>query len=506
MAKKTDSFVQYECVSCGAVKKSIDAKGIGKCEGCGNNDWRLLAHTKNLNPPKKITDKFSFPDALCGIKNVFQKYIDTSDSNISLLSHWVLGTYFHSQFETFPLGYLLAQKQSGKTRTLKLCSSLCANGDGSLTASLTETHLFRRKNKPAFFDELESINNKEQSSLRELLNASYKRGSKITRYREKKGNYEEEVFAPFYPIMIANISGLNDVLGDRAIEIVLRRSDKSQTLLIEDYSTNLEILDLKKKLGTLKAKMPENLFTQWNSFVQGKKIKSRSLIPFFNKIRETQINGRSLEIFFPLFIVAHFAKDLDDFLLVAQQYIQSKQENELVDNFDERLKKFIYAQQESYSGFVELQMIVTGFRQCVESPEVWINSKWTAKALKRLDLIAQKRLINGRTQVRLKFNINESSVTSTNPINPINPIISTNSTKIINNNPKLVEQVEKVEEKEQIDMRDVEPSSYPLKPEDKPQAYICCICGMTAVITIKHKDYCKSCAYRESNQQGAYHL
>lgn len=396
---------------------------------------RLSAQKKALEmidkkEKKKDESKKSKPsECLQEIKRVLRKYIDTGEGNISLLSHWIQGTYYHDQFETYPLANIYAQKRSGKTRTLKLSSALSKNSDGSLTASLTETHLFRRGYKPAFFDELESINNKEQGNLRELLNASYKRGSKISRYKEKKKEYVEEVFTPFYPIMIANINGLNDVLGDRSIEIILRRSEKEQTLLIEDFDTNKEIKLLKEKLSELDDDIPQNLFSQWNSYIQGLEIENKDLLPLFERIKASKIHGRPLEIFFPLIIVSYLADDLDEFLEIAQDYVRSKEEAELVDNYDERLKLFINSVE--MVDFVEISRIVDLFKKSIESPETWINEKWVSKTLKKLDLIAQKRLYHGKTQIRIKFN--NTSTNSTRSTNSTISTISTNNDNICYN-------------------------------------------------------------------------
>lgn len=383
---------------------------------------------KNKIYTKKTSN---LPECLRKVKDVYQKYIDTSESNKSLLSHWILGTFVHNQFETYPLCNLNAQKRAGKSRTLKLSSCLAKNGDGSLTASLTETHLFRRKQgKPMFLDELESINNKEQGNLRELLNASYKRGTTITRYKEKRGEYQEETFAPFYPIMIANISGLNNVLADRSIEIILRRSNKEQTLLIEDFATNKDIIALKNELNGMDITIPQDFFTEWNDFIITGKTKDAALIGLFEKIKETELNGRYLEIFFPLIIISWLAEDLEDFLKIVKEYVTLRQEAELVDNFDERLKLFINSVE--LVEFVDLIELVELYKKTLETPESWINSNWMSKALKRLDLIAQKRLYNGRTQIRLKKELDDSSTKSTKSI------ISTNSTNSTNNKDNII--------------------------------------------------------------------
>lgn len=375
--------------------------------------------------PKQIKRLNLDNEILEEVRQVFKKYLDTTENNISMLSLWLIGTYFHNQFETYPLLQLLAQKRSGKTRTLKLLSALAYKSDGSVSTSPTETHLFRHKEGALFFDEMENISSKERGAFRETLNAVYKRGNKIIRYKEKKTNegreYVEDCFYPYYPLALANIAGLGDVLADRAVQIVLKRSTNlDKTRLVEDYLTNNEIIALKKKLERLDTAIPSNFFTEWNSYVSHLPLNNKDLEPFFEKVAETQIYGRALEIFFPLFVIAYLSNDLNSFLKVACEYVKLREQEEQTDDFDEILKNYVL--ECPYKEFTSLSLLLQSFRDKLETPEDWINSKWFGRALQRLDLIGQKRRINGKVQVLLKRN-------STNATNSINTTNTTNATK-----------------------------------------------------------------------------
>lgn len=389
-------------------------------------DALIKSHDSQIN-------KISISSVYKDLEPVFKKYIDTSDSNLCLLRTWVIGTYFHPQFETFPLLYLNAQKRSGKTRTLKLCSSLSAGSDGSVMTNPSETFLFRHKLGAVFFDEMENLNSKELIAFRQTLNAVYKRGNRIVKYREKmvKGEgrqFVEEVFTPYYPLAIANIQGSNDVLGDRSIQIILQRSSRPQTQLIEDFQTNQEILSLRDNLSRLKSKIPEKLFEQWNSFIQGKPMSDNTLLPFFNLIKKSKIHGRALELFFPFFVIADLGGYISEMLSVAKEYVKLQEEEESVSDYDELLKKVV--ENVEFVEFIGLGEVLNIFRNCLDQPEGWINSKWLGRALKRLGLISRKRLINGKTEVLLKKKkkrkIKNNSTNSTNTTNTTN---STNSTK-----------------------------------------------------------------------------
>lgn len=385
------------------------------------------------------------------IKKLISRYIDTTSENIEILSLWLLGTYKHKEFETFPLLQLLAQKRSGKTRTLKLLSSLAYKSDGSVSTSPTETHLFRHKEGALFFDEMEYISSKERGAFRETLNAVYKKGNKIVRYKEVKKDgakeYVEEAFYPYYPLALANISGLGDVLADRSLQIILRRSQKKLTKLVEDFSTNKEILKLKEKLSSLNATIPQNFFSDWNNYVQGESLQNEDLKELFDKIQSTEIYGRSLEIFFPLFIIAYLCDSIDEFLKHAQEYIKQREEEDSLEDIDERLKCYLNSKIEEYSGFVGVSIILSGFRNSLESPEEWINNKWLGRALKRLGFVGRKRDVNGRVQVLLN-------------INPTNSTNTTNTTNTTNPTKKEVELVEYVGFVDKVGYRDTLPKEY----------------------------------------------
>jgi len=394
-------------------------------------------------------------------KKILMKYIDTSELNYNLITTWTLGTYFHNQFETYPLLILMARKQSGKTRTLKLISFLSYGSDGSISTSITETSLFRHPKGAIFFDEMESISSKEKTALRETINSVYKKGNKITRYAERKidgqKKYVEENFYPFYPLGIANIYGFGDVLTDRSLQIILQRSGKAQTQLIEDFSTNPEILDLKNKLTQLNVEIPEGIFTEWNNFIQNKTY-SKELKPLFEKISKTKIIGRPLELFFPLFLIAERFDVLDLLINTSKEYLDQL-EGEFIDNVDDLLQNFMDTQK--HCGFVSASRLLLDFKNSLEEPEEYMNSKWFGRALKRLGLIKKKRLVDGRVQIKLNNmvelvefvdsvgvvdNINKNTkIANNNSTNTTNTTNSTNSTNSTNN------KVEYVDKKELVD-------------------------------------------------------
>src|SRR3989304_10008157 len=52
------------------------------------------------------------------IIEVIKKYMDMPEEQIKIVSVWIIGTYFHDCFDTYPFLFLNAMRGSGKTRLL----------------------------------------------------------------------------------------------------------------------------------------------------------------------------------------------------------------------------------------------------------------------------------------------------------------------------------------------------------------------------------------------------
>ena len=177
------------------------------------------------------------------IKEVLKHYIDLKEDYYTILTLWIIGTYLHDEFDTFPYLFFNAMRGSGKSRTLRLACKLAK--DGNVMASPTEAVLFRVHGTLGI-DEFEGVANKDKSQIRELLNGAYKRGVKIFRMKKKKSLAGEELvaeeFEPYRPIIMANITGMEEVLEDRCITLILEKSSHPEkTRLTEDFESNSTI-------------------------------------------------------------------------------------------------------------------------------------------------------------------------------------------------------------------------------------------------------------------------
>lgn len=365
------------------------------------------------------------------IIDVLDYYMDLDKETKNIVALWIVGTYFHKNYASYPYLFVNAMRGSGKTRLLRIIT--CLSKDGAYTTSLTESVMFRTKGTLGL-DEFENLGSKEKTSLRELLNASYKKGVKVMRMRKAKtAEGEEQVvesFDLFRPVVMANIWGMEEVLGDRCITISLEKSDDgSKTKLIENFE-DLEIINYTKNLlnyvcwcSLCSVVSPRNMYNSWNVFVKNttphtltthitlttlttldknESDEDFNYLPIFEKINETGIDGRNLELFMPLFLISSNMSDtlLDETIEYSKKFVKDKRLDELTESRDVSLYSLIA--KETEGKFRDIKELTDIFKIIMgEEMSDWLNTRWMGRALKRLNLIQEKRRMGKGVQVVL---------------------------------------------------------------------------------------------------------
>jgi len=370
---------------------------------------------------------------------IIDTYLDMDSDQIKVVSLWIIGTYMYKQFSTFPRLFFNAIKGSGKTRLLKLLEALCWNG--KIQINLSEAVLFRTAGqRTTLFDEAEGIKSKDKQTLRELLNSGYKRGGKIERMKKvnkREGeSYEVESYDIYAPVALANINGLDSVLADRTITLILEKSiNPSKVNLSEDFDTNRVILDVKQALNyavecivcsvELKKKVPpideawnnytltthythSTLYTLNNLVTDDKKSVELPIlepwqIELFEKVSASGLVGRNLEIFFPLLYTSQriSSVELDEVINIATKIVNSKKADDSMENADISLYEFVSKLEFGpYRPVAELTMAFSDFYSFGDQDNM-INRNWMGVALKRLNLIKDKKRTNKGVSVLL---------------------------------------------------------------------------------------------------------
>jgi len=168
---------------------------------------------------------------------------------------WAIGTYFHELFNFYPLLYLNAAKGSGKTKLLHFLHQICFNSIFCQDPSDSTIFRLAHANKcTILIDEIEGVSKKDKSGLRSLLLGSPNKGIIIPRSEQKNvkvKSFDVKLFNLYGPRAIANITGIDDVLEDRCITVILKRALNKQVLNREVRSENPVWQDIRDLLYRL---------------------------------------------------------------------------------------------------------------------------------------------------------------------------------------------------------------------------------------------------------------
>jgi len=395
------------------------------------------------NEKEEISDseaRKKLREAFKEIISILKKYCDLKEEHYHIIALWIIGTYIHDEFASYPFLFINAMRGSGKSRLLKLISILSNNG--MVLTHISEAVLFRTaKGSTICIDEFESIESKEKKTLRELLNAAYKKGTKVQRLKKvntKEGEkYEVETFDLYSSITMANILGMDEVLEDRCISLIIEKSDNQNiTRLIEDFEENPQIKNVTTLLSFVSVVMcrvvrVKNIGEEWNKYLinpnnytqhtlhnthntDALDIHKTALLKLLKKMDDIKIGGRDIELFYPLFIISNTLgeKELDKTLEIATELIKNKKDEQMVESKDVMFIDFISkrAYTLDYIPVLELTRSFKDFVGDVEDDDKWVNTHWVGVALKRLNLVISKRRVSKGREVILNISKAEEKI------------------------------------------------------------------------------------------------
>ena len=220
------------------------------------------------------------------------------DEHYWALTLWIAFCYSIPEFDYAPrLCFWSPEKRCGKSLALEVVSHLLPNS--LMTSSISSASLFRildRDNsKVILIDESDTVfgrnGDKEKAeALRQLLNASFKRGQSVIRCEPP--NYEPKEFKIFAPVALAGIgtSAIPETVADRALMIEMRRMLSSEQIL------EFESDEVEKYFSPIKEKL-QNFATKNES-------RYRALRP---ELPRESLNPRARDLWKPLYKVAECA-------------------------------------------------------------------------------------------------------------------------------------------------------------------------------------------------------
>ncbi len=167
------------------------------------------------------------------MEGTFRKYLAIDPGLPLVLALWSLATHVFECFDEFPyLAITSPTKRCGKTRLAEIVELLSANGFRTVSATSAamfrtiQAHALKKQTITLIIDEAETLGTKSEAAetVREILNAGYRRGQYVLRC-EKSSNdsYEPKRFSTYCPKVIVLIGALQDTIADRCIPIRMRR-------------------------------------------------------------------------------------------------------------------------------------------------------------------------------------------------------------------------------------------------------------------------------------------
>jgi hypothetical protein len=238
-------------------------------------------------------------NALTDTEELLRKVIVLKhDAHYWALTLWIAFCYSIQEFDFAPrLCFWSPEKRCGKSLALEVVSHLLPNP--LMTSSISSPALFRildkDKTRVILIDESDTVfgrnGDKEKAEgLRQLLNASFKRGQSVLRCEPP--NFEPREFLIFAPIALAGIgtSAIPETVADRALMIEMRRMLPNEKIL------EFESDEVEKYFSPVKEKL--ELFARENES------RYRDLRP---ELPRESLNPRARDLWKPLYKIAECA-------------------------------------------------------------------------------------------------------------------------------------------------------------------------------------------------------
>lgn len=394
------------------------------------NALRPLGLALSCRPLRMPVERWRIPDVEAYIKgatvepkvlfeeivNQYKKYVEVDDSIFyHFQALWNVGTYFYHLFNTYPYNLFGGIKRVGKTKCLTMNYNLAHNTIFSGNVSTSSLFRLIQNCRCTFLiDENEKLNNPDRlQDFRSLLLSGYKEGAVV--WRTEKTGKDRLVpmpFSVFAPKSLANIGGVEDVLEDRCVGNILKRGKNREIVNREINSGDPCWIEIRNKLYIL-------FLTYWKEVLEAYQMVSVSSVSNESSVPYGILSGRELELWNPIFAMAHFfdtyipldtqdAQDTQDTLLEEmKKYAQSKAEEARTENMTETgdyiLAKTL-VEMVNADDYYKVKDIHENMASQFDEQQKWLSTDWIGRAMKRLGFKDKRRVGKG-VEYKLKIEV-----------------------------------------------------------------------------------------------------
>ncbi|MEM3618562.1 MAG: hypothetical protein QXK47_05775 [Candidatus Bathyarchaeia archaeon] len=323
------------------------------------------------------------------VKRAFQTYIEFENPDTyDFITLWTIGTYFFHLFNTYPYVYVGGLKQTGKTKLLTVASLLAFNA--IFTNNISTASLYRLTQSgrcTLLLDESEKLAAKERAEeLRNLLLTGYKKGAVVYRTEKKRSErLVPEAFEVYSPKIVCNIEGIEQVLEERCIPIIMKRGKDKAIINAEPNIADPVWQQVRSGLYML--------FLDYFSAVC-----AQSAVC---ELKEINVSARDLELWKPIFVLAAFFDkynpELNLFKKMSTLAGKTTEEKKVENTAEtaeyilvETLTKIV-----THDGYYSVRQIKEAMLEAYDEEQKWLSTKWLGRALKRLGFTEKRRVGRG---------------------------------------------------------------------------------------------------------------
>ena len=342
--------------------------------------------------------------AFVAILKQLESHIDLGAyENIETLALWIIGTYVFRMLPTYPYIHLNGMAGAGKTKTLHIVSLMAFNGCvGTDTTPAALVRLTHDNQSTLCLDEIEKLQSAKDEmskSALAILNVGYKRDSSVPKLEVAGKDWAIKEFDPYSPKILTGIRGLEGTLSSRCISIMLIKSENEDIV-------NHEVDSDDPIWGGIRDSIYEGVMAgEW-----------LQLKETYSKIADSEIKGRSWEIWKPILAIAkHLDGTYTGLCERLRQFALDQSRDKaaimLEENSSVKILQALHSYFTTHSkrqvSFVPLQDLLdhvarfdaeTFLDPRSNNRHAWVNSRWLSHELRKIGLVkgpAQQQKTSG---------------------------------------------------------------------------------------------------------------
>ena len=347
-----------------------------------NSIHTFIKDKKEDKPPINRYDVFN------ELKEIIKNHIGLNkEDEYDILTLWIIGTYMHTCFNSYPYLFFYGAKGCGKSNALNIISYFSFNG--MFLAKPSASNVFRLVNTlqcTLAIDELDFTNLKKDDDMKDLhaiLLSGYKKDACVPRSSDT--DLDKIKMYPIYsPKALAGSKSLADMIKDRSIEFIMIKSNSNYPAFLESVMST----ELRDKLYILSLEIWKDVVREYDT-LNG----------------ESRIQGRDREKWQSLLALGNcFQMDYNKLLDFALFKINEHLEEQMIDSEERNMLRvlngFIHGDQWYY--IKDIKDSYVDYLRVIDENVEYIKERYVSVLIKKIGIVDKKSLTHGKAKVFIK--------------------------------------------------------------------------------------------------------